>query len=108
LFQRRYKGILVDSDSYFREVSRYVVLYPVRAGMVTGPAEWPWSSYRATAGLESPPGWLADGAVLAAFGRRKAEAREGYRRFVLSGIGEEGIWSGLSRQAFLRDDRFVE
>jgi REP element-mobilizing transposase RayT len=76
LFQGRYKGILVDSDSYFREVSRYVVLNPVRAGMVADPADWPWSSYRATAGMESPLEWLADGAVLAAFGSRKMEARE--------------------------------
>jgi REP element-mobilizing transposase RayT len=108
LFQGRYKGILVDSDSYFREVSRYVVLNPVRAGMVADPADWPWSSYRATAGLESPPSWLAVDAVLAAFGRKRAEVQEGYRRFVLAGIGADSIWSGLSRQVFLGDGRFVE
>jgi UDP-N-acetylglucosamine:LPS N-acetylglucosamine transferase len=31
LFQGRYKAILVDSDSYFPELARYVVLNPVRA-----------------------------------------------------------------------------
>ena len=34
VFQGRYKGILVERDSYLLELSRYVVLNPVRAGMV--------------------------------------------------------------------------
>ena len=77
LFQGRYKGILVDSASYFQEVCRYVVLNPVRARMVADPAAWPWSSFRATVGLESAPSWLAVEAVLAAFGRMRNEAQEG-------------------------------
>lgn len=36
LFQGRYKAILVDSDSYLLELARYVVLNPIRAGMVEG------------------------------------------------------------------------
>ena len=35
LFQGRFKGILVDKDSYLLELTRYVVLNSVRAGMVT-------------------------------------------------------------------------
>ena len=41
LFQGRYKGILVDSDAYLQELSRYIVLNPIRAGMVDDPADWP-------------------------------------------------------------------
>jgi REP element-mobilizing transposase RayT len=108
LFQGRFKGILVDSDVYLQTLSRYVVLNPVRAGLVDDPAQWRWSSYRATAGLEQAPRWLTTDAVLASFGRRKGEARAAYRRFVQEGIGGEGIWSGLNRQVFLGDDRFVE
>ena len=37
LFQRRYKAILVDKDAYLMELSRYVVLNPVRAKMVKSP-----------------------------------------------------------------------
>lgn len=48
LFQRRFKGILVDKDSYQLELSRYVVLNPVRARLVRQARQWPWSSYRAT------------------------------------------------------------
>lgn len=42
--------ILVDADSYLLELSRYVVLEPVRADMVKYPGEWPWSSSNATIG----------------------------------------------------------
>ena len=58
LFQGRYKAILIDGDSYLLELARYVVLNPVRAGMVKGPGEWPWSSYLAMVGKQSSPPWL--------------------------------------------------
>ena len=58
VFQGRYKGILVDKNSYLLELARYIVLNPVRAGLVRSAREWPWSSYRATAGLTECPGWL--------------------------------------------------
>ena len=50
VFQGRYKGILVDKTAYLLELARYIVLNPVRARMVYCAEEWPWSSYRATAG----------------------------------------------------------
>jgi len=89
-------------------MSRYIVLNPVRARMVDNAMEWPWSSYRATAGLVRSPPWLTTDAILACFGRRKGDARNVYRRFVQEGIGGESIWSGLNRQVFLGNDRFVE
>jgi len=50
VFQGRYTGILVEKESYLLELTRYVVLNPVRAGMVDDPRAWPWSSYRAMVG----------------------------------------------------------
>jgi putative transposase len=108
LFQGRFKGILVDSDPYLQTLGRYIVLNPARAGIVDDPADWPWSSYRATAGLQRPPGWLTTETILGAFGKKKGEARKAYRRFVREGIGKESIWAGLNRRVFLGDDRFVE
>lgn len=46
LWEGRYKATLIDSDSYLLTCMRYIELTPVRAGMVTNPAEYPWSSYR--------------------------------------------------------------
>ncbi len=39
LFQGRYKAILVEADEYAKELSRYIHLNPVRAGIVEKPEE---------------------------------------------------------------------
>lgn len=108
LFQGRFKGILVDSDSYLQTLCRYIVLNPVRAGMVNDPADWMWSSYRETAGLERVSTWLTTEVILGTFGRSKGRARNAYKRFVCEGIGGESIWGELNRQVFLGDERFIE
>lgn len=46
LFQGRYRSIVVEKDSYFLELSRYIHLNPVRAGIVKDPEDYTWSSYR--------------------------------------------------------------
>jgi REP element-mobilizing transposase RayT len=51
VLQGRYKALLVDRETYFLQVVRYIVLNPVRAGLVVDPAGRDWSSYRALAGL---------------------------------------------------------
>ena len=50
--QGRYKVILVQHDSYLLELSRYVVLNPIRARMVECLDTWPWSSYPAVMGAK--------------------------------------------------------
>lgn len=108
LFQGRFKGILVDKDDYLLELTRYVVLNPVRAGMVEQPGDWPWSSYRAMLGEAAVPNWLAANALLAHFGSRRSEARRRYRRFVTEGLDMGSIWSGLRQQMYLGNETFVE
>ena len=107
LLQGRYKAVLVDADSYLLELTRYVVLNPVRAGMVAAPGDWPWSSYRATVGADDPPAWLQAEALLAQFGDRRDTAVERYIAFVRAGVSAESIWRHLNRQVFLGDDGFV-
>ena len=51
LFQGRYKAIVVDVDNYLLELSRYLHLNPVRAGMVKRPEEYPYSSYTSFIGI---------------------------------------------------------
>jgi len=80
LFQGRFHAILVDRNPYLLEVIRYVVLNPVRAGLVAYPQDWPWSSYRATTGLESPPDWLDTDFTLDAVSER-AGSLDQKRRF---------------------------
>ncbi|WP_295544370.1 transposase [uncultured Thiohalocapsa sp.] len=49
LFEGRYRSALIDSDHYLLACYRYIELNPVRAGLVTAPEAYPWSSYRANA-----------------------------------------------------------
>lgn len=110
LFQGRYQAILVDRDAYLLELSRYIHLNPVRAGLVARPEEYPWSSYRAYLGQETLP-WLTTDWVLAQHGNSRAKARASYQAFVLAGAGEgsrpDFYGSGLDSR-ILGDDSFVE
>lgn len=52
LWEGRFRSCLVQSDSYVLACYRYIEMNPVRAKMVTHPAEYRWSSYRANAQSE--------------------------------------------------------
>lgn len=107
VFQGRYKAIHVDKDAYLLELSRYVVLNPVRAGMVRSVRDWPWSSYRATMGQSEVPPWLYVDWLLSRFGRTRLKAIEGYKRFIADGRGQPGPWGHVKNQVFLGTDEFV-
>jgi len=53
LWEGRFRSHLVDDGAYLFRCHRYIELNPVRAGMVSQPWEFPWSSYRHNAGLDS-------------------------------------------------------
>jgi hypothetical protein len=108
LFQGRYKAILVDRDSYFLELARYIVLNPVRAAMVKHPRLWAWGSYGTTMGTSPAPVWLTTDGLLAEFGKRRAGARRKYQQFIEEGMSAESIWKNLKGQIYLGDDDFVE
>jgi REP element-mobilizing transposase RayT len=108
LFQGRYKAILVDRDSYFLELARYIVLNPVRAAMVKRPGQWAWSSYNMTTGKGAAPPWLTTEDLLAQFGKRRSAARRKYQEFIAEGIGQASIWKDLRGQIYLGDDDFVD
>jgi len=107
VLQGRYKSILIDKDTWLRELCRYIVLNPVRAHLVRDPGQWLWSSYGPTAGLAGCPPWLAAQAVLALFGDTPGRARAAYRRFVAHGIDAPSPWPELKGQIFLGDDKFL-
>ena len=45
LWEGRYKATLIDSEQYLLTCHRYIELNPVRAGMVSSPGEYTWSSF---------------------------------------------------------------
>ena len=105
VLQGRYQSILVEKDSYLRELCRYVVLNPVRAGMVASVKDWHWSSYLPTAGRMACPPWLDAAAVLGLFGEGAA-ARRAYERFVAQGLKQPSPWETLKGQVYLGSEAF--
>lgn len=108
VFQGRCKAILVEKDSYLLELMRYVVLNPVRAGMVADASHWPWSSHAAMLGNEPCPPWLQTDWVLAQFSQERRTAIMQYIDFVRAGVGLPSLWKQLRGQVFLGSEAFMQ
>ena len=108
VFQGRFKGILVERDSYLLELSRYLVLNPVHAGMVKHARQWKWSSYDAMIGRAARPDWLNTDWVLGQFGAQRSRQVARYVEFVQEGVRGRRIWEDLKGQIYLGSDAFVE
>lgn len=81
LFERRYKALIVDVDAYFVTLLRYIHLNPVKAAMVSDPADYPWSSHRAYLGIDTLD-WLMIDVGLGLFSGEIQAARVAYRVFM--------------------------
>jgi REP element-mobilizing transposase RayT len=106
VLQGRFKGIVVEKESHLLELARYVVLNPVRARMVRSAKDWPWSSYRATAGLAEAPALLTAHWILEQLHRSQDRAVSLYRQFVSAGRGVD-VWTELRGGILLGCDEFV-
>jgi REP element-mobilizing transposase RayT len=82
LFGSRYFQRPVESESHALTSAVYTVLNPVRAGLAEHPAEWPWSSYRATLGLEPSFDSLRVDLLLELLAPNGDEARVRYERLI--------------------------
>jgi REP element-mobilizing transposase RayT len=82
LFERVYYADVLDQEPHLFAVCRYVVLNPVRAGLCLHPADWGWSSYRATAGLIPAPAFLTTDFLYELFGDTAAGPQR-YAQFVI-------------------------
>ena len=110
LFQGRYKALLVHADAYAGELSRYIHLNPVRAGMVEMPDQHRWSSYQYYMGNKKKPAWLRVDFILDYFGSELRSSQKKYMDFVLAKIG--GKYDSPLKEAFastiLGDEHFIE
>jgi putative transposase len=83
VFQGRFKDQIVQREGYLLSLSRYVVGNPVRARLAARPEDWPWSSYRATAGLIPCPAFLDVKPTLSQFGEEEETVlRARFTRYV--------------------------
>jgi putative transposase len=107
VWHRRHTGV-VERDSYLLVLCRYIVLNPLRAGMVQTAQEYCWSSYRATAGCCAGGALLCTDWLLAPWSAERAEAQLRYRRFVDEGVADPSPWAALQGQILLGPRTFVE
>lgn len=110
LFQGRYKALLLDADTYMKELIRYIHLNPVRGAMVTSPDDYPWSGHRGYLGQEVLP-WLTTDWVLATFSADRRKAKKNYADFIADGIGEakrDEFHSGTCEGRILGGDNFTD
>jgi REP element-mobilizing transposase RayT len=102
LYGGRFKAFLIEKESYFQTVLRYVVLNPVRANIVLRPEDYRWSSFRATAGLENAPPWLDKTTALATFAPEPSIAQTLYQEFVEQTlVRKECLWDEVVNGIYL-------
>ncbi len=82
VFQGRFHSEFMQSDSHLLEVTRYVALNPVRAGLCRRPEDWPWSTFAEAIGLRSPRPFVASTSLLSLFADDIDLARSRFHAFV--------------------------
>ncbi len=90
LFQNRYKSLVVEEETYFLELVRYIHLNPVRAGAVASLEElehYPYTGHAALIGQRMRVEQEVE-AVLSRFSAIPSRAVAAYRDFVADGIGQ--------------------
>jgi hypothetical protein len=87
LWEERYKSVIVEDGTAARTIAAYIDLNPVRAGIVTDPAKYRWSSYGEAIG-----------------GGPKGNGKKSREGLVRACLGHQGIgfdsakWPETSRQ----------
>ncbi len=111
LFQGRYRSILVEKDNYFLELSRYIHLNPVRAGIVSKPEDYKYSSMGYYIIKKGFFPWLNINFILEQFlNNKKTKQCISYKQFVYDGIAKK-IGSPLNsvyESSLLGSQRFIE
>lgn len=109
LFQGRYKSILCDRNTYLLELIRYLHLNPIRAGIVTNPLDYPWSSHQIYLGKKKAK-WVETELILSQFGKKKRESTKRYQEFILEGmaIGHREDYYTVVDQYYLGDETFID
>jgi len=90
IWESRYKCSPIETERYLLTCGRYVDLNPVRAGIVSFPADYAWSSYRARAGIASCA-WLDMDPAIEALADTESRRRLRYRELVGEAIDDQDL-----------------
>jgi REP-associated tyrosine transposase len=112
LFRGRFKGILVQEESYLMQVVKYIHHNPLKARMVSTLREFPWSSHHSFVkpSRKAPPEWLMAQEVLRRFSARRALAISLYKEFMGEEVSREiaKFYSKKYWGPILGDETFVD
>jgi hypothetical protein len=119
LFQGRFKSVLVESELYGSQLSRYIHLNPVRAARVKGLSleerrrrlrEFRWSSYPEICGFRRCPEWLARNETLKRWGQTLGEQEKDYAKYVEEGLSRDigNPMEEMTIQTVLGSDSFAD
>jgi hypothetical protein len=103
LFQNRYKSIVCEDDPYLLELTRYIHLNPLRAGIIISMKKlnrYLWSGQAVIMGRIKRD-WQDTETVLEYFGKRRGKAIEKYEQYVKEGI-EKGKRDDLTGGGLVR------
>lgn len=88
LWEGRYRATVIDSERYFLVCSRYIELNPVRAGLVSDPMQYQWSSLAHHIGVRSDP-LVNDHMLYWALGNTPFDRELAYRNLIDLGLAAD-------------------
>jgi len=108
LWQGRFKTSVIESERYFMLCSLYIEMNPVRAGMVSHPSKYPWSSYAHHTG-DKTDSLIAGHSLYWALGNTPFEREAAYRQLMAQGIprgDEENLTRAVLKGLALGSEQF--
>lgn len=108
LWEGRYKASLIESDRYYLACCRYIEDNPVRAGIVSDPGDYRWSSYRHHSS-EYIDSVVKDHPAYLSLGESRYKRALAYRGLFLVKMEEkivQGIRCSLQKDLVLGGERF--
>jgi len=82
LYQGRYRSIIVEKEKYLKEVVRYIILNPIRAGLVDKLINYNWSCYYEYIGKNKRFKLTETDFVLKQFSDDKSKASVLFKRYL--------------------------
>jgi putative transposase len=110
LWEGRYRSSLIQTERYFLACMAYIDLNPVRAGMVTQAADYPWSSHGHYIGRQNEA-WLTPHPMYWEMGNTPFAREAAYAAMVQFGIDQkqqQALTSSTLSGWALGEDGFVE
>ncbi len=111
LWESRYKVSPIETDAYLLQCCRYVGLNPMKAGMVTAPEDYEWSSYATKIGSDKW-GWLDVDPCFSSLAKNVKACQEACKRFALAASDAKRehafIAAAVERNQLTGTQRFID